>query len=232
MSDLGERARWEGRAACSRVLLVKPDSGTRQVMAHALRELGGFEVSEASTPEEAVRASSWPQPDIVLLDVTLSCDGVSMIVRAMLKNAPAAKIVIVGAEQGEELGLEALRAGAVGFLGTELDQAALLRTVNGVAAGEAAISRRFATWLVDHAREEPERRIGMRPVKSQLTAREWEVLDLFAAGIPKPAIARDLSVTLGTVRSHLRNLSRKLSIDGPDLGESGRPEPGRPATAD
>ena len=56
--------------------------------------------------------------------------------------------------------------------------------------------------------------MGMRPVKSELTTREWEVLDLASAGISKTAIAYDLRVTVGTVRSHLRSLSRKLSTDG------------------
>lgn len=232
MGDLRVGSLGAEGAQRSLVLLINPNSGRRGEMARALREVGGFEVREAASPEEAARTNSAPQPDVVLLDVTISCDGVSVIVPTMLREAPAAKIVIMATGQGEELGLEALRAGAVGFLGKDLDQAALVRTVNGVAAGEAAISRRFATWLVDHAREEPERRMGMRPVKSDLTAREWEVLDLLSAGISKPAIARDLSVTLGTVRSHLRNLARKLSIDAPELGDSPRPDHRGAATAD
>ncbi len=155
------------RAQRTRVLLVNPDIGARRMMGRSLREIGGFEVIEASSAEEAMLMNPIPKPDLVLLDVTIGCSEISMIVRRMLRKAPEAKIVIVAADEGEELGLEALRAGAVGFLGKQLELAALVRTLNGVAAGEAAISRRFATWLIDHAREEPERRIGMRPVKSR-----------------------------------------------------------------
>jgi two-component system, NarL family, response regulator LiaR len=204
----------------SSVLLVNADPKERRLVSRALRESGSFEVvGEATGPEEAVLMSSASQPDLVLLNVSTSGSAVATIARTILRNAPAARIVVLAAKESEQLALETLRAGAAGFLGEQLDLPALVRTLQGVVAGEAAISRRFGTWLLDRAREQPERRTGMRPVKSQLTTREWEVLDLFSAGASKPIIARDLKVTVGTVRSHLRNLSRKLAADSRELAD-------------
>ncbi len=216
----------------SRVLLVNADPGVRRLVSRALRESGSFAViGEAASPDEAVLMSSASQPDLVLLNVSSEGSAVATIARTILRNAPAARIVVLAAKESEQLALEVLRAGAAGFLGEELDLPALVRTLQGVVAGEAAISRRFGTWLLDRAREQPERRAGMRPVKSRLTTREWEVLDLVSAGISKAAIARDLSVTLGTVRSHLRSLTRKLAIDAPELADRERWHPGQEGAA-
>ncbi len=215
------------------MLIAGEDAGARGVISRALRESGGFEViNEAGTADEAVAMASAFAPHVVLLDVPTAGAEVCTVVRTILREAPEARIVVLSAEPCEQLGLETLRAGAVGFLARKIDSSALVRALNGVAGGEAAISRGLATWLVTRAREEPERRMGMRPVKSRLTTREWEVLDLVSAGISKAAIARDLSVTLGTVRSHLRNLSRKLAIDGSELvdREWWRPGQGDAAT--
>ena len=215
MSAIGER--WRDAADAerrSRVLLVGAEPSARHAVGRALDESGRFEVTgEVASADEAVVITSTIQPDVILLEVAGGLAAVRTTLRSILRQAPAAKIVVLAAEEGEQLALEALHAGAVGFLGQGLELSALVRTLCGVAAGEAAISRRFATWLIGWAREEPELRMGMRPVKSRLTAREWEVLDLISAGSSAAAIARDLGVTLGTVRSHVRNLTRKLTDD-------------------
>jgi DNA-binding NarL/FixJ family response regulator len=199
---------------CSRVLLVGEDAEARRDLSRALRDSGRFEIiGEAPTAEKAVPMISGSQPDVILLDAPTEVGTVTTSVRTMLRDAPAARIVVLAPQECERLALETLRAGAVGFLGKDLDLIALVRTLNGVAAGEAAISRRASAWLIARAHEEPRRPMGMRPVKSRLTTREWEVFDLLSAGASKAAIARDLRVTPGTVRAHLRSLFRKLSVD-------------------
>ncbi len=214
-----------------RVLLVGPDPSARREAGRALEESGRFELAGEAALGQAVRMTARTQPDVVLLELPRGA-APGVILRSLLEAAPAAKIVILAPGEGDERGLEALRAGAAGFLGNDFNRAALVRTLTGVVAGEAAISRDFAAWLIARAREEPERPLGMRPVKSRLTAREWEVLDLLSAGTSKPAIARDLSVTLGTVRSHLRSLTRKLSIDAPEPVGPGGARSRRASTSD
>jgi NarL family two-component system response regulator LiaR len=204
-----------GPAIRPRVLLVSPNLRTRDAAARILHESGRFEMAaKAADAREATRLAATILPDLVLLDLPASGEPSRVAMQSVLKSAPNTKILIWSREEVGELGLEALRAGAAGFVAPDLHPDALVRTLSGVVAGEPAISRRFATWLIARAWATPERRTGMRPVKSELTTREWEVLDLVSAGISKTAIARDLRVSVGTVRSHLRSLSRKLSIDG------------------
>lgn len=170
-------------------------------------------VVEASPGEDALRVVSMIDAHVVLLETSTAGPQIARLVASFVGAAPTAKIVVIAPHASDEVVLDALQAGAAGVLGPDTETAALVRTAIGVAAGEAAVSRRFATRLVQRAREDRPPRAGMRPVRSVLTAREWEVLDLASSGISKPAIAQDLSVTVGTVRSHLRSLARKLSID-------------------
>jgi two-component system, NarL family, response regulator LiaR len=195
-----------------RVLLINADPWARRALCQALRDAHAFEVvGEVATIEEGILTVSATQPDLVVLDTSIARTTVAGIVSSILARAPAAKIVILAGEVDEQLALDALHAGAAGFLGREINLRALMRTLRGAAAGEAAVSRRLAGRLMELARERPTRRLGMRPVKSQLTAREWEVLELASASESKLAIALALGVSPGTVRSHLRNLSRKLA---------------------
>jgi NarL family two-component system response regulator LiaR len=87
-----------------------------------------------------------------------------------------------------------------------------IRVVLLTGAG-AAISRRLAMQLVQHYRTAPTGGAGLRPVRSRLTDREWEVLDILATGVTTDEIARNLVLSPETVRSHLKNLYRKLEVN-------------------
>ena len=86
----------------------------------------------------------------------------------------------------------------------------LPRAVQGAAAGEAAISRKLGMRLIEQLRRAPEGRGGLRPVKSPLTPREWEVVDLLAETKTTDEIAELLVLSSETVRSHVKNILRKL----------------------
>src|SRR3954468_19077159 len=93
-----------------------------------------------------------------------------------------------------------------------MELASLPRALRGSLDREAAISRRLAMHLVQHYRSAPAAGMGLRPVRSSLTDREWEVLDLLSGGASTEAIARLLVLSTETVRSHLKNLYRKLEV--------------------
>ena len=84
--------------------------------------------------------------------------------------------------------------------------------VRGVAAGEAAITRRLSAKLLERFRLLAEGADGMRPVRSPLTPREWEVLDLLCADASTEGIAEELSLSIETVRSHVKHILRKLGV--------------------
>jgi two-component system, NarL family, response regulator LiaR len=132
--------------------------------------------------------------------------------RRLYEQDPGICVVMLTGGGDETLGLRGLRAGAAGFLSKDMELDALPHALRGALDGEAAISRRLAMHLVQHYRSAPTGGMGLRPVRSSLTDREWQVLDLLSGGATTEDIARLLVLSTETVRSHLKNLYRKLEV--------------------
>jgi DNA-binding NarL/FixJ family response regulator len=122
------------------------------------------------------------------------------------------RVVLLTGSTDQALGLRAVRAGAAGFLSKNMELSSLPRALRGSLDGEAAISRRLAMQLIQSYRSAPTGGMGLRPVRSKLTGREWEVLDLLTGGATTNDIAHLLVLSNETVRSHLKNLYRKLEV--------------------
>jgi DNA-binding NarL/FixJ family response regulator len=120
--------------------------------------------------------------------------------------------VILTATPHDDEALAAVRMGAAGYLSKDVELETLPRILRGVAYGEAAFSRRLAMMLAESYRRGSRAGAGLRPVRSTLTVREWEVLDLLASGARTEEIAPTLVLSTETVRSHLKNVYRKLSV--------------------
>jgi DNA-binding NarL/FixJ family response regulator len=123
---------------------------------------------------------------------------------------PDQVVILVSCGDDEAVGLAGLRAGAVGYLSKDLDVDALPRTVAGAVHGEAAISRRLVMRLVERLRGVSGRTNAPRDGGPRLTPREWDVLDLLAEGRSTDGIADSLHLATETVRSHIKNILRKL----------------------
>ena len=106
-----------------------------------------------------------------------------------------AKVVILSVRGEHDLGYVALRMGAVGYLNKDLDLGVLPRVLRDVAEGGAAVSRSFTADLARQLRELPKGGIGMRPIQSVLTSREWEVVDQLCLGQSTEEIAQALVLT-------------------------------------
>jgi DNA-binding NarL/FixJ family response regulator len=105
----------------------------------------------------------------------------------------------------------ALRAGAAGYLTKgAISRSSLADIIRGALDGEIAASPRLVADLVAELRRMPQGGIGMRPVRSVLTPREWEVLDLMSLGHSTRQIAEELVLSTETIRTHVKNLMRKL----------------------
>jgi NarL family two-component system response regulator LiaR len=195
-----------------RVIIADDDPLARRFVKTALQGAGMTVVAEASNGQEAAELAIYYKPDCVLMDLVMpGVDGFEAT-RRILERAPEIRIVMLTAADEDATGLMGLRTGACGFINKEIATDALPRTLRATLAGEAAISRRLTMALIERYRRTREDGLGMRPVRSTLTAREWEVLDLLCAGCSTEAIADELVLSPETVRSHVKNLLRKMGV--------------------
>jgi DNA-binding NarL/FixJ family response regulator len=196
-----------------RVLVVDDDPLVRRTIRDELGRAGLIVVGEADDGREAVRAARDYKPDIVLLDAVLpGIDGMTALERMVADERVRAKIVLLSVRGERDLGYLALRKGAAGYLNKELDLRALPQILRDVARGGAAVSRTLTADIVRRIRELPEAPLGMCPVRSVLTTREWEVIDQMCLGHPVTEIADALVLSVETVRTHLKNIMRKLEV--------------------
>jgi DNA-binding NarL/FixJ family response regulator len=172
------------------------------------------EAPGASIGVELVRDE---QPEIVLIALSLPDRSGSEAMREMLTISPQTRVIMLAVEPDEDTQMQVLRMGAAGCLSKAVDLEVLPRVLRGVRVGEAAVTRALAARVLEQVRmldrSEMDR---FRPVRSSLTEREWEVLDLLVEGTTTGEIARQLDVSRATVRSHVRHLLDKLNMHSRD----------------
>jgi NarL family two-component system response regulator LiaR len=195
-----------------RVIVADDDPLARRVVRDTLQGASIVVVAEATNGREAVELALYYRPDIVLMDVVMpELDGIAAT-RRILEQMPEQVVVMLTGSNDDEMGMLGLRVGAVGFLSKDVEMEALPRALAGAMSGEAAISRSLARRLLEHIRTAPEGSGGLRPVKSPLTSREWEVMDLLIDQRSTDEIADTLVVSNETVRSHVKSILRKLGV--------------------
>lgn len=170
-------------------------------------------VGEAPDASEGVELVSSHQPDLVLIAVASREQRGSDAIAEMARASPHTRIIVLALEPDEDAQMRLLRAGAAGWLLKSVDLGVLPRVLRGVNAGEAAIPRALAKRVVKEAIG-PGRsdRIRLRPIRSSLTRREWEVIDLVAQGAATSEIAGELQVSPATVRTHVKHILGKLGV--------------------
>jgi two-component system, NarL family, response regulator LiaR len=195
------------------VVIADSDPLARRVVRDALQDRTGFVIpAEASSGQEAVELALHYRPDVALMEISLAgLDGLSAT-RQIQEQAPEVRVLILSREDEEDVQLRALQAGAAGFISKNTPVETMSRVVESVVNGEAAISRKVTMRLIERLRHLPEGGVGMRPVRSPLTEREWEVLDLLSQGKNTREIAETLVLSEETIYSHSKNVLRKLNV--------------------
>jgi DNA-binding NarL/FixJ family response regulator len=192
-----------------RVLIADDQPLMRAGFRTVLEATGGISVvGEAGDGEAALRAAAELQPDVVLMDIRMpGMDGIEAT-----RRMPQRRVLVLTTYGLDETIVDALRAGASGFLTKDAPAQDLVAAVRAVAAGDAVLSPAATRRLLD--------RVGRRlpPVApapqgdAGLTERELDVLRLLAAGMSNAEIAEALVVAEPTVKTHVSNLLGKLGL--------------------
>jgi NarL family two-component system response regulator LiaR len=194
------------------VLIAAADPLVRRALETVLAGPEFELIAETSSAHEALRCARERSPHVALIDVMLeNGDGVETAEK-IVREAPDTRVIVLSASDDDQKAIRALRAGARGYLRKDIELDALPRAVNGVIAGEAAVSRRLSMRVIDELRKAPALGPGMRPTVSELTPREWQVLDLLTTGASTADIAVDLVLSPETVLTHVKNILKKLGV--------------------
>jgi DNA-binding NarL/FixJ family response regulator len=180
-------------------------------------ELGGQVdvVGEADDVQPAISVIAERRPDVVLLDVHLPSGGGQLVVGSLRAALPEVRFLALSASDAPEDVIAVIRAGARGYVTKTISGADLVDAVRRVAAGDAVFSPRLAGFVLDAFAAMPQEsqdRPLFDPELDQLTAREREVLRLIARGYTYKEIARELTISIRTVETHVSSVLRKLQL--------------------
>lgn len=194
------------------VVIVDDDAIVRRAVAAVLADHGVEVIADTPSGREGARVTIELAPAVVVVDPELPDIGGLEFIELIHGAVPGVAILLLSSVEDEMFAIQALRAGASGYLSKRYSLDILPRIVRSMAAGEAVVTRSLTMRLVERLREMPETGAGLRPVRSTLSSREWEVLDLICAGAGTRDIAEDLELSIETVRSHVKRILRKLGV--------------------
>jgi DNA-binding NarL/FixJ family response regulator len=193
-------------------VLVADDSPLTRRGLRSLLDEQAFEVcAEASDAPTAVEAAVRERPDVCLLEIEISGDGICAI-EQIVTEVPDTSVLAMTFARDERDVLRALSAGAAGYVVKETDPETLELAIRAVARGEAVLPRTFVSRLVGEIGERERRRRLLSELRIPLTSREQEVIDVLRQGLTTAEIARRLFVSQVTVRTHICSILKKLGV--------------------
>jgi DNA-binding NarL/FixJ family response regulator len=193
-----------------RVVIADDQPMMRAGFKAVLEATGSIEVvAEAATGEEAVTAAEAHRPDVVLMDIRMpGMDGIEAT-----RRLPRQRVLILTTFGLDEYIIEALRAGASGFLLKDAPTREVVEAVRAVAAGDAVLAPAVTRQLLDQVGRRLPAAVSRTPDGlAELTDREQEVLRMLAIGLSNAEIATALVVSEPTVKTHVSNLLGKLGL--------------------
>ncbi|MBB3140438.1 two-component system response regulator NarL [Halomonas organivorans] len=165
---------------------------------------------EAADGEAAIEAAARLAPTLILMDLNMARRNGLEALRALREQGVEARIVMLTVSDAEEDVVAALRAGADGYLLKDMEPEDLLAAIKEAAEGRMTISPQLANLLA-RALSGPRAAPG-DDVLGSLTAREGEILRALSRGLSNKLIARQLAISEGTVKVHVKNLLKKLGL--------------------
>jgi DNA-binding NarL/FixJ family response regulator len=196
------------------VVLADDHAPTLAGIRGVLEDAGFGVVGVAATGEEAVRLAFAHEPDLCVLDVRMPGMGGIAAAAQITERLPGTAIVMLTVSDADEDVFAALAAGASGYLLKDTDPSRLPHALRGVLAGEAALPRQLMARVLDEFRGRRKRRRLplVRRLGTDLSEREWEVLELLVDGLATREVAQRLGIGEVTVRRHTSAVVRKLGV--------------------
>jgi DNA-binding NarL/FixJ family response regulator len=193
-------------AKTTTIVLVEDDARTAAAVKMLMARAAGHDVRLAATAAAGERLVRELGPDLVVVDLGLpDRDGVDLI-RALRRHVPGSPILVLTSATQPQRILQALRAGARSYLFKDDIAAKLETAVDELLAGGAPLSSGAARAVLD------ELDLESRDLAPVLSRQEVRVLELVAIGFGYDEIAREMGVSINTVRTHVRSLYGKLGV--------------------
>jgi DNA-binding NarL/FixJ family response regulator len=193
------------------VLVVDDQELFRGGITQLLEERGIRVVGEAGLAAHAIELAATLQPDVVLMDLNMpGMSGVEATQR-LTTAVPSARVLVLTVAADERHVMDALLAGACGYILKEAPITQIVDGVNAAARGESAISPRIANGLIHRLRQPSQDAIDLSG--APLTDREHEVLELLARGMDNGEIAHALYLSEHTVKNYVSSILAKLQVE-------------------
>lgn len=197
-----------------RVLVVDDHALYRRGLVMELDDADDLEViAEATDGAEAVDTALALAPDVVLMDVRMPGMGGIEATRRILEATPSTRVLVLSVSDDTDDLLEAVKAGAAGYLLKETSITDIAASVRKVAIGHSFISPELAGRLLEEFATLARRRGSAVAPPSSLTTREVAVLEQMAEGADDVAIAEATEMSRHAVRNHVRNILEKLHLN-------------------
>ena len=196
-----------------RVMVVDDHPMWRDGVARDLTEAGFEVVATAADGTEALTRATAVRPNVVVLDLNIPTPNGVEVTAQILRDDPSARVLILSASGEQQDVLEAVKAGATGYLVKSASRAELLAAVSRVAEGDTVFTPGLAGLVLGEYRrlsDAPDAAAGSDAPR--LTERETEVLRLVAKGLSYKQIAERLFLSHRTVQNHVQNTLRKLQL--------------------
>jgi DNA-binding NarL/FixJ family response regulator len=194
-----------------RVLLVD-DHDLFRTGLRSLLQQHGFKVTDASSGEDAVRECRTFRPDVVVMDMNMPGMSGVETTRMLVTEHPRVAVLMLTVAADDEGVLDAVRAGASGYLLKSARLPEIVAGIEAAAVGESVLAPRIAGALVTSVRTGPRPGEGV-VTDVGLTERERQVLALIAEGYDNAEIAARLYVSPSTVKNHISHVLEKLGLD-------------------
>lgn len=201
---------WCGMPDALRVLIADDHVPTLIGIRDALERDGWQVCAEAPDAHEAIQLARQTLPDVCVLDISMPGNGIRAAATISAEHPDTAVVMLTASRDDGDL-FDALRAGAIGYLLKDMDPERLGPALRGVLSGEAALPRHLMARVVEEFRGRSERRVVLgRRRGPQLTAREFEVLDMLRQGLTTDEVAKRLFISTVTVRGYVASALKKL----------------------